>query len=198
MEESQFIIPVKCFQLVGFSSGAELRYPKLFHLFQAINIIVVMTCGISQIYFIQQNLKDVLASAESFTPLSIQVITLSKILTFYTQREKFYKLMDDIKSLSGKLSVSELLMLKQVNVFDRRVGLVYFTSGAIAGFGYCVKPIILNLVNVLIFETEFNHEMPFKSLFPYDTTKFPAYILTYGMFCLATYTVLFINVSLSP
>ena len=195
MEEFQFSIPVKCLQLSGFRTMQFLKFPKLFHVMPVFFIFCVVSCSLSEVYFIMENYKDVLASAESFTPLSIEMITFCKILTFYIRRGKFYKMMNQIKDLSANSNASDLLIVKRANNFNKTVGLAYLMSGSFAALGYCFRPIVANLVNVLIFGTEYNYEMPFKALFPFDITKHPIYETSYFIFSCATYITLFMNVS---
>lgn len=195
MEGFQFSIPVKCFNLVRFHQIIPVKYRHLSYALQTLAFVSVIICALTESFFIVKNLKNILASAESFTPLSIVIITIFKMFTFYARKEKFYQLMDDINDLADISSTSNLLTLKNVNQFDRGIGLVYFISGSIAGGGYCVTPIISNFVNVLVFGAEFNTEMPFKALFPYDTSKTPVYELSYATFCWATYLTILMNVS---
>lgn len=58
-----------------------------------------------------------------------------------------------------------------------------------------MKPIALNIVNLLMYDGSMNYDMPMQSAFLYDITKSPAYEMTYAIFCYATYVTALINVS---
>lgn len=197
MDGSLFSIQVKCFHLIGFHRAEFTKHAKLFHVLQISCIICISLCLMSEIYFVVENILDVMASAESFGTLSTEIITLSKVITFYIWKENFYQLMDEIKFLSKHSDSVKVLSLKRLNQFDKGVTLTYLTSGMLTGLGYCITPIIINLVNIFKMNHETNVNLPMKAAFPYDVSISPAYELTYATFCCATYVTIFASVGFS-
>lgn len=195
MDGSLFSIQVKCFHIIGFYRAKSTKREKLFRALQVSGIVCIALCLASEIYFLVENFTDVMASAEAFGTLSTEIITLSKIITFYFWKEKFYQLMDEIKTLSEQSDNVNSQTLKRLNQFDKGVTLTYLSSGICTGFGYCITPIAINLVNVFKMKQVTNFTLPMKAAFPYDISATPAYELTYAAFCWATFITIFISVS---
>lgn len=196
MDESPFWIPSKCFQMIGYHRDGANKNPGFYRIIQVWGIVCIIICLSAELFFIKLNIDNVLSVAEGFAPLSTGIISFTKNVTFFVWKDKFYKLMERIKDLSAENNAADVLILKRVNNFDRTVGMAYLISGSLAVVGYCSKPIVLNIVNMVIFGAEFDYGiMPFKSAYPYDITKFPAYELSYAIQCWATFNSFLICVS---
>lgn len=197
MDGSLFSIQVKCFHLIGFYRNDLIRHQRLFHAIQILSVICIAFCLLSEIYFVVENFQDVIASAESFGTLSTEVITLTKLITFYFCKEKFYQLMDQIAALSEQSTRVNSEALKAVNEFDKRVSLTYLCSGICTGLGYCITPIVISLVSIFTMNHEVKASLPMKAAFPYDVSATPAYELTYAVLCCGTFITIFISVRFS-
>lgn len=102
MEISQFVIQKKCLQLIGLQRDELTNFPKIFNFVQLLNISSMIFCVQSEIFFISVNFSNILATAEALTPISLEIITITKIITFWVSKQKFYQLMDRIKKLSDE------------------------------------------------------------------------------------------------
>jgi hypothetical protein len=102
MENSQFSIQVKCFKLVGLYRNQLGNHSKLRHFLHIFIATPVFLGVLSVIFFVAQNYRDILVSAEAFGIIFTGIITLSKLATFCLSKEKFFQLMDDIKKLSER------------------------------------------------------------------------------------------------
>lgn len=72
---------------------------------------------------------------------------------------------------------------------------IYFFSAIFPGIAYCMKPTVINLINVLWKGEDMKYDLPMQSVFLYDTSKSPAYEFTNLLFFQATYVTCLSNVS---
>lgn len=84
---------------------------------------------------------------------------------------------------------------ERANKFERRLTFAYLVSGSLTGLSYCVRPLIANLINGFVYDSEYSYEMPMKASFLYDITKSPAYEITYASYCYAVYLTVLLSVS---
>lgn len=84
---------------------------------------------------------------------------------------------------------------KRINQLDRVITIAYLTSGLLISVGYFVTPLVMNLYNVIRFQSEWNYDMPLKADFFYDVTKSPGYELSYLLLTFIALSVVFISVS---
>lgn len=186
-----FSTQIECLKFVGFNREASKRFPKLFRLFQCLDIYFVLFAFLGECFFIAKNFDDVLASAECFGPLATMIIVLPKFLTYIIYEEKFYKLMDTIKALA----VTDSKIFAKAVGFEKAVALTYLASASLTGFVLCIAPLMVELTNAWIYGSEFKREIPYKSLFPYATDVSPNYEITFLMFVGATHVTVIQSVS---
>lgn len=156
-------------------------------------MLLDLFCVFAQGLFIARNYDDVLISAEASGSLFTGTITMAKFLTFCFRNDQIFEIMEEIASLTDKFAKSELI--KAAAKLDKRISTVYLIATIGTGLGYCAVPLISNFVRVFIYGTGFIPQMPFKSAFFYDVSMSPAYEVTFFIYCLATYAVIFISVS---
>jgi hypothetical protein len=84
-----------------------------------------------------------------------------------------------------------------INWYNKMFALGFLSSMMGVDIGYCLKPLLLNLINSIANPKDFRYDfsMPMKSFLPYDTTILPAYLLTYAAFVYRSYAITLISVS---
>lgn len=179
-----------CFRMIGFNREAAIKNPAVLRLIHKLIAFVIFLVIIVEAFFIATHLDDLLASAECFGPLSIEIITLSKFVTFFIYENKFYQLMDKVGTLSNQLTLNELFVIEKVSKLEKRFTLVYLVSAIVTGVTLCVAPILASVIN----HAE-SIELPVKAVFPYNTTNSPAFELTFTILSFATYVTVFTCVS---
>lgn len=99
-EKMEFSLEVKCLKLIGLQ-----RYQlQNFFIIKFLLYLVMaapVTIGVSTVgNYVYENYKDLIASAEASGIIFTGVIAMSKFAAFCCYKEKFFKIMDDIKSCS--------------------------------------------------------------------------------------------------
>lgn len=186
-----FEFQLKCFLMIGFNREASIKYSKVQQKLRGTIALIICAAIIAEASFIATNLDDLLASAECFGPLSIEIITLSKLFTFIVYEQKFYQLMDQVEALANQLTAEELIIIESTSKLEKRFTIVYLVSGIVTGVTLCVAPIIVSVIN-----NEPMVELPVKAVFPFNASESPAYELTFIVLSFATYASVFICVSI--
>lgn len=94
---------VICLKLFGCQQNARsLRIKKLLNYFVIINVVTICYCLIAELHFVVKNLHNILDTADAAGTFLTEVITLAKFLTFLSQKQKFYELIDKIEALSTR------------------------------------------------------------------------------------------------
>lgn len=106
MVESPFSTQLKCLKVIGFHAGFDSRAKTALHVACSLLIVFVM---MSELYAVVLNFNDVLAAAEAFGPFSAELICLSKFLSFYCFKRKFYSLIERVEALTGWFDDSNIL-----------------------------------------------------------------------------------------
>lgn len=194
MDTSLFSIQEKCFCLVGLFRSENVKFPKVFKTLQYFNIFCISYLFVSALKYITEHTDDILASADASSPQFTQFLAMSKLVSLMAGKDKFYQLMDDIKTLAKNVDKSVEGKLNRVNMYYKVLTVIYFVSTILTGVGYVVRPIVANLVN-LARGFDYDYEMPFKGSFFYDITYWPAYLLTYIIFSYTPYVCIVISVS---
>lgn len=177
-----FSLQVKCLNAIGFNRKRSKQFPIIFQFLHAINVSFVVFAVLTEFTFVCINFNDVLVSAEAFGPLSTEIITIAKLLTFMIYEKDFYKLMDKIQTLSRDTKTIHI-----ANKLDQTVTLTYLCSGIFTGVVLCFARLTVDLIGAWFYELELKREMPVKSVLPFDVTSSPAYEITYLLYCCATY-----------
>lgn len=94
---------VICLKLFGFQQKSRsLRFKKLLNYFVTINVVTIVYCLMSELLFVVTNFHNILDTADAVGTFLTEVITLSKFLTFLSQKQKFYELINKVKELSAR------------------------------------------------------------------------------------------------
>lgn len=184
-----FNLQMKCLKNVGFYRENNWRNS----LQQSVCISGVLFVIISQFIFVLRHLDDVLISAEATATLFTTCLTLTKFLTFWMQKEDFYKLMDRTNQIS--MEIFDQTTLEKIKNRERIVTSTYLTSGGFTALAYCIAPIVISAKDFFVQGTDFRPGMPYKSEFFFDVTKYPALIFSFVGFCISSYTTISVNVS---
>lgn len=92
-----------CLKLFGCQQKSRsLRIKKFLNLFVIINVVTICYCLIAELLFVVKNFHNILDTADAVGTFLTEVITLSKFLTFLSQKQKFYELIDKVKELSAR------------------------------------------------------------------------------------------------
>lgn len=191
-----FRIQSKCLHLVGLHRSNLIHKPKYFFVFYIAMFFAIVYSAVAEASFIIKNKSDILGSSEAFAPLSTITITMIKLVTFLAYREKFYELMDRIKELATEMSDEDLLQLEKVNKIDQSLAVFYLASTSVVAISQNLIPGAADVISFLQREN-ITREMPWKTEYPYDSTKTPAYEITYLILIMGTYFTLFCFVSIS-
>jgi 7tm Odorant receptor len=191
-----FRIQKKCLNLIGLHRSNLIHKPKYFFVFYIAVFFVIVYSAVAQASFIIKNKSDILGSSEAFGPFSTITITLIKLITFLAYREKFYELMDSIKELASEMRGEDLLQLEKVNKIDQSLAMFYLAYTSVVAILLNLIPGAADVISFLQREN-ITREMPWKTEFPYDSTKTPAYEITYLILIMGTYFTLFCFVSIS-
>lgn len=106
MAESPFSTQLKCLKVIGFHSGFDSKAKTALHVACSLLIVFAM---MSELYAVMLNFNDVLTAAEAFGPFSAELICLSKFLSFYCFKRKFYSLIERVEALTGWSDDSNIL-----------------------------------------------------------------------------------------
>jgi 7tm Odorant receptor len=191
-----FRIQTKCLHLIGLHRSNLIKKPKHFFVFYVVVFFVMVYSAVAEANFIIKNKSDILGSSEAFGPLSTITITLIKLVTFLVYREKFYELMDRIKEMATEMRGEDLLQLEKVNKIDQSLAMFYLASTSAVAISQNLIPGAADVISFLQREN-ITREMPWKTEYPYDSTKTPAYEITYLTLMMGTYFTLFCFVSIS-
>lgn len=94
---------VICLKLFGFQQKPRsLRIKKFLNYFVIINVVTIFYCLIAELLFVVTNFHNILDTADAVGTFLTEVITISKFLTFMSQKQKFYELIDKVKELSAR------------------------------------------------------------------------------------------------
>lgn len=214
MDESQFLIQVKCFKMIGIQRDQFVERKKLDKLLSALRLFFMIFCIFSQSLFVVRNCQNISASAEACGPLLTTVLAVAKLLTFTSSKQKFFTMMDKVNLMlvGGKtigrnfeyfamifkflfIKTDKTKKFKRIQKLDKTIAMAYLFAAFFTGFGYCAIPIITNLYYIISLKQKFNFDMPLKADFFYDITNSPAYELSYLSLCCNSYLVNFISVS---
>jgi len=185
MADSVFVIQETCLKIVSLRRLIELKLKSLNLLFFAFYFFSLLYAILSASKFIFENTQDVIACADASGALCTGIISLSKLTSFLIFNEEFYQIIDQLKLMALNCKGSELNKVKSVNKLNRFVSTRYLGSTLTAGWGYLLRPVIINLVKFYRDEN-FYYEMPFKTSFPYEITTPLPYTLSYIMYGFAT------------
>lgn len=196
MDGSLFSIQLKFFRIVGFHRDlSSAKFPRLLRVFQILRIVCIMLCLPAEFAFLSMNFRDVVAAAESVGASFTEIITLGKLITFYLAQEKFYELIDEVHKLSADSNLEDSSGMERVNQQHKTMTILYLIAAFIAGTGLSILPLAMNVINITLYGSDYNFEMPMKTFYPYDIEYFPVYHLHYLMYCTATFITVFISVS---
>lgn len=147
----------------------------------------------SQTLFALNHFGYVLTLAEASATLFSTLLTLIKFLTFCLRKERFYRLIDQIKEKSFDILEDEKIV--KVESIEKIVTSVYLLTAGFTTFSYCIAPIVVSSKDFILHGTKFHPDLPYKTNFIYDISALPAFALTYVGLCLSSHTTISINVS---
>lgn len=191
-----FLLQFKLLKLCGFHSLNKIQYFRGINIFhKTVSIMCLVYCILAGILFIHENTFDFLEAAASAGPLLSVIITLVKFVTFSLYREKFYELMDNVKSLSNNLTILDEVYLRKRNIVDRTICTGRIIAAMISLVAFVIKPVLNNIASVSS-GNDFSYELPLKASFPYNAKFSPFYELHYLIFSYVSYLAAVVNVSL--
>jgi hypothetical protein len=85
--------------------------------------------------------------------------------------------------------------LNHANKLDKIVAKAYLSSFAIAGLLYDLSPILKDLWYCELLGAECSYDLPMKSAYFYDVTKSPWYEISYAIFFVESFVIVFTTVS---
>lgn len=106
---NNFATQVKCFHLIGQHRSDLMIHPNIWRYFNFFGFLSILVSVLSETYFIVENHRNVLASAESFGTLSTEIITLTKLITFIASKEKFYRMIEKLGEITWKCKLQNHL-----------------------------------------------------------------------------------------
>lgn len=95
-------LQLEIFELIGLQQFHPSKYLMFFHALHILSILSMVFATLTEFFFIALNVKDILSSAEAFGPFSTEIISLTKYLTFFIWKDKFYSLINQIRDLSAQ------------------------------------------------------------------------------------------------
>lgn len=128
-----FSSSLKAFNLTGFYRNKQKEFPIAFNVLHAFSIMSLLINMFPSILFIIGHTDDILDCSEAFTPVAVEVLTLTKFLTLLISKDKIYQMMDHCKEVAAKASPEELLPIKSANEFVRKFAKPYFISAGTTG-----------------------------------------------------------------
>lgn len=92
-----------CLKLFGFQQKPRnMRIKKFLNYFVILNVVTIVYCLLAELLFVVTNYHNILETADAVGTFLTEVITISKFLTFLSQKKKFYELIDKVKELSAR------------------------------------------------------------------------------------------------
>lgn len=179
MGEKLYALQVKCLEMVGFTRKSLITRPKHTTGFLILNFGSVLFCAFSQGAFVFGNINDVLSASKTACSLLSVINAGVKYVAFYFVREKVYELIDEMREMSAEAERLHPEKIGWVKKVERRVASLFMITAFATGIFYCTVPIVNIFVEVVIKKEQFNYNLPFKAILPYDTRFFPSYIITY-------------------
>ncbi|KAL7038757.1 hypothetical protein ACKWTF_009686 [Chironomus riparius] len=123
------------------------------------------------------------------SPTFTEIFTIIKYVIFLIYRKQFFDAIEIIENLNQKwtiLSQENSVIVennKICSIASKTIISAYFVTSTFYDF----KPIVVAFNDYWIQNTQPNYDFPFKSKSFYDTTKSPAYELTYLIQIYTTY-----------
>jgi hypothetical protein len=119
-----------------------------------------------------------------------------KILTFYFFMDKFYDLIEKIQkeSMNGLIEILKKIsltfnyfavdasgkpQLETAKKLDEKVYTAYLMNACFTGLSLCITPIIKDIFSWAFGNGDYNHTVPYKAWYFYDTNTHPWYEITY-------------------
>ena len=86
-------------------------------------------------------------------------------------------------------NIENIERMKKLNRVDGHLSKIYMTFSLLAGAFYCVKPFVSNLVLFMKSQDDYtyDHMLPLESPYIFNTSKSPAYELSFILNCLGFY-----------
>lgn len=92
-----------CLKLFGFQQKPRnMSIKKFLNYFVILNVVTIVYCLLAELLFVVTNYHNILETADAVGTFLTEVITISKFLTFLSQKKKFYELIDKVKELSAR------------------------------------------------------------------------------------------------
>ncbi|XP_013115213.2 odorant receptor 22c [Stomoxys calcitrans] len=127
-------------------------------------------------------LDDLVSALEAFCPGVTKVISLLKILVFFTYNRQWY----DIVQRMRKMLMAENHCKEKMEIVERfaSIGSIYsfilITSGMTTNIFFNIRPLAANLMRYLQNEP-LQHVLPFNIIVPEIFVKYPLFPFTYAM-----------------
>ena len=194
-EPSFFSIQLNMFKFAGIPLIQNVtRCASFLQVFLILNVAYLI---FSEILFSAVNLSDLKALTECFGHFTTSFNGFVKLLVVWRSKDLIKNLAEETSCLSYQMiqeNREKLKTFSAANRYNKMFAWSFVYMCIASASTSLLLPIVGNLIH-LCTDQNFDYNMPVKTAFLYDHTKFLFYVLTYLSSAIATCSVVLVSVS---
>lgn len=172
-------MPLQRIELLSLGAWPLLSPPIWYVALGYFNAFFNGMCVAAEISFALRNSKHLQLILDSLCPAFTKMCIATKLFYIVLRRDKFYKVLKELSDFYLVKKVNEdVEFIKRLGVISFKICFLLTVFSEMTGIFFDVLPVSMNIYRIVTGQETIS-ELPFRSIWPWNTKTTPGYEITY-------------------